>query len=157
MFANAAFADAVARCDGVLRPLVGWSVSDAIVGDWGLDLERPDVVRPTLFAVQVGVAAALRELGVVADSAFGSAAAAVVAGRVSLAEGARMVVDGTPGVWESLDTRDAVVRLGAVPDGVAGVMRLVLDAFVQGYPVDWALALPDAGLVDLPNSLCCAE
>ncbi len=66
-----------------------------------------------------------------------------------------MVVDGTPGVWESVSARDAVVRLGDVSDGIAGLVRLVLDAFVQGYPVDWTLVLPDADLVDLPTSLCC--
>ncbi|MFI7680021.1 SDR family NAD(P)-dependent oxidoreductase [Actinophytocola sp. NPDC049390] len=157
LFATAAFADVVAECDAVSRPLTGWSVTDAVIGDWDLDLERPDVVRPVLFAVQAGVAAALREWGVEADSAFGSVAAAVVTGRVPLADGARMVVDGAPGVWESVSDRDAVVRLGPVPDGAAGLMRIVLDAFVQGYPVDWARVLPAADLVDLPVSLCCAE
>ena len=149
-FNRPAFAAAVAECDRVLRPLTGWSVVDAVVGDWDLDLERADVVGPTSFAVQVGMAAALRELGVVADAAFGSVAAAVVTGRISLADGARLVVDGAPGVWEGVSRRDAVVRLGPRES-------VIIDAFAQGYSVDWALVLPDADLVDLPTSLCCNE
>jgi hypothetical protein len=34
---------------------------------------------------------------------------------------------------------------------------VLVDIFTQGYAVDWAQALPDADLVDLPVSLCCAE
>jgi hypothetical protein len=34
-------------------------------------------------------------------------------------------------------------------------MRIVVDAHVQGYPVDWAAVLPDVDPADLPTSLCC--
>jgi len=153
----AAFADAVAACEAELRPLTGWSVVDALVGDCGLDLDRSDVVRVVSFVAQVGIGAALRDYGVVADAAFGSAAAGVVTGGLSLGDAARMVVDGAPEWGESHSPADAVVRLGVVRDGAAGLMRVVVDAFTQGYPVDWARVLPDADLVDLPVSLCCAE
>ncbi|GAB1509592.1 type I polyketide synthase [Actinophytocola sp. KF-1] len=120
LFTVAAFADTVAA----FRPVAGWSVAEAVVGDWDLDLERPDVVRTVLSAVRAGVAAALREWGI-------------------------EVSCGAPG--------DADVRVDPVVDGPRGLMRIVLDAFLGGYPVDWALVLPAADLVDLPTSLCCTE
>jgi NAD(P)-dependent dehydrogenase (short-subunit alcohol dehydrogenase family) len=153
----AAFADVVGECEGVLRPLVGWSVVDALVGDCSLDLDHPDVVRVVSFVAQVGVAAALRGYGIVPSAAFGGAAAGVVTGRLALRDAARMVVGGV-GEWaERLTSSDAVVRIGSVRDGVAGLMRVIVDAFTQGYAVDWTRVLPRADLVDLPVSLCCAE
>jgi hypothetical protein len=152
-----AFADAVGECEDVLRPLVGWSVVDALVGDCSLDLDHPDVVRVVSFAAQVGVAAALRAYGVTPDAAFGGVAVGVVTGRLALGDAARMVAGGV-GEWrESRTSSDAVVRIGSVRDGVAGLMRVLVDAFTQGYAVDWARVLPGADLVDLPVSLCCAE
>lgn len=151
---NVAFADAAAECDGVFRPMLGWSVLDALIGDDDLDLDRQDVIRPVLFASQVSSAAALRAMGLVPGAAFGNLAAAVVTGDVTVADGARMLVDGMGGPWGTVAHGDAVVRLAPVRD-LAGVLRIVVDAHVRGFPVDWAAVLPEADLVDLPTSLCC--
>jgi acyl transferase domain-containing protein len=86
-----AFALAATECDAALRPFTGWSVLDVLAGDNDLDLGHPAVVRPALFTVQVSLAAALRAVGLVPVTAFGTAAAEVVAGRCSLVDGARMV------------------------------------------------------------------
>jgi hypothetical protein len=95
-------------------------------------------------------------MGVVPGTAFGSLAAAVAAEEVSVADGAAMILDGVAGPWETVTPRDAVVRLAPVRD-FTGLLRIVVGAHVQGYPVDWAAVLPDADLVDLPTSLRCNE
>ena len=91
-----AFADAVAACDAALRPFTGWSVTAALRGDADApDLARVDVVQPTLFALAIGLAAVWRDLGVEPDAVVGHSqgeiAAAVVAGALSIADGARVV------------------------------------------------------------------
>lgn len=139
-----------AECDAVLRPLTGWSVLDALAGDNDLDLTHPDVVRPALFTTQVSLAAELRALGFVPATAFGTAAADVIAGRCTLADGARMAVVGTNTSHEPVTARDEVVELRPSMGGAEELIRLLGAAHVHGYPVDWARALPSAGLVDLP-------
>jgi acyl transferase domain-containing protein len=59
------FARAVARYEALLRPLLGWSVTDVLAGDGELDLEHPEVVRVTGLVGRVATAAALRGVGVV--------------------------------------------------------------------------------------------
>ncbi|MFB7924160.1 SDR family NAD(P)-dependent oxidoreductase [Streptomyces sp. NPDC056081] len=92
-----AFARTVAECDAVLAPLTGWSVTDALLGRPGSvpPAERLDVIQPVMFTVYVALAAAWRELGVepaaVVGHSQGEVAAAVVAGALTLAEGARIM------------------------------------------------------------------
>jgi short-subunit dehydrogenase len=147
---NAAFAWAATECDAVLRPLAGWSVLDVLAGDNDLDRTHPDVVRPALFTTQVSLAAALRALGFVPATAFGTVAADVIAGRCTLADGARMAVAGATASREPVTAHDEVVELRPSEGGAEELMRLLGAAHVHGYPVDWARALPAAGLVDLP-------
>ncbi|HTT79446.1 MAG TPA: SDR family NAD(P)-dependent oxidoreductase [Stellaceae bacterium] len=92
-----AFRDAVAAADGVLRPLLGWSIADAV--ERGTEAERlvhADVAQPLLFAIQVGIVTVLRGLGITAAGhighSVGEIAAAWAAGALSLAEAARVVV-----------------------------------------------------------------
>lgn len=68
-----AFARTAARYDGLLRPLLGWSVVDVLAGDGELDLEHPEVVRVAGLVGRVALAAALRASGVVATGAPGIA------------------------------------------------------------------------------------
>ncbi|MDD9969438.1 MAG: acyltransferase domain-containing protein, partial [Myxococcales bacterium] len=93
-----AFARAVGACDEALRPLTGFSVLAVLRGDKaesGPGLERVDIVQPCLFTMGVGLAAAWRELGLepsaVVGHSQGEVAAAVVAGALSLQDGARVV------------------------------------------------------------------
>lgn len=93
-----AFADAVRACDEAMQPLTGWSVLALLRGDADASLpplQRLDVVQPALFALAVGLAATLRELGVeptaVVGHSQGELAAAVVSGALPLREGARIV------------------------------------------------------------------
>ncbi|MGW2184127.1 type I polyketide synthase [Streptomyces sp. NPDC001732] len=92
-----AFRETVSACDAALRPHTGWSVLDRLRGEdrGSLPFERLDVVQPVLFAMYVGLAAAWRELGLepsaVVGHSQGEVAAAVVAGALTVEEGARIV------------------------------------------------------------------
>ncbi|WP_236710521.1 type I polyketide synthase, partial [Streptomyces sp. 150FB] len=75
-----------------MAPFVDWSLSEVVAaGEFG----RVDVVQPVLWAVMVSLAAVWESVGVVADAVVGHSqgeiAAAVVAGALSLEDGARVV------------------------------------------------------------------
>ncbi|KIF73251.1 hypothetical protein QR77_03255, partial [Streptomyces sp. 150FB] len=86
------FADRMAECEAALAPHVDWSAADVLASG---DLDRVDVVQPVLWAVMVSLAALWESLGVVPDAVVGHSqgeiAAAVVAGALSMADGARVV------------------------------------------------------------------
>lgn len=93
-----AFATAIEACDAALLPHIGWSVRDALRGEPGADappLGRVDAVQTMLFAMAIGLAAVWRELGVrpaaVVGHSQGEIAAAVVAGALTLEQGAKIV------------------------------------------------------------------
>ncbi|MET4429274.1 polyketide synthase 5 [Mycolicibacterium sp. 624] len=87
------FAATVAQAEPLIARESGFSVTDA--------LSRPQMVtgedrtQPTLFTIQVGLAATMRAYGVrpgaVIGHSLGEAAAAVVAGALSLEDGVRLV------------------------------------------------------------------
>ncbi|MFJ4091791.1 SDR family NAD(P)-dependent oxidoreductase [Kitasatospora sp. NPDC089913] len=87
------FAGRMAECERALAPYVDWSLVEAL-GSEGL-LARVDVVQPVLWAVMVSLAEVWRSFGVVPDAVVGHSqgeiAAAVVAGGLSIDDGARVV------------------------------------------------------------------
>ncbi|MFD3924050.1 SDR family NAD(P)-dependent oxidoreductase [Streptomyces sp. NPDC058595] len=92
---SSVFAESIAECERALAPFVGWSLREVLSGsdrDW---LGRVDVVQPVLWAVMVSLARVWRAAGVVPDAVVGHSqgeiAAAVVAGRLSVEDGARVV------------------------------------------------------------------
>ncbi|KOT31017.1 polyketide synthase [Streptomyces caelestis] len=109
------FADAMRACADALAPHVDWSLLD-VVRDGGL--ERVDVVQPVLFAVMVSLARLWRAYGVVPAAVVGHSqgeiAAAVVAGALTLEDGAKVV---------ALRSR-AIARL----DGHGGMVSLALPS-----------------------------
>jgi phthiocerol/phenolphthiocerol synthesis type-I polyketide synthase C len=91
------FRAAVENVDRVLRSELGWSVTELL--DNGADaaaMARADIAQPLLFAVQVGIVRALRDIGVTAAGylghSVGEIAAAWAAGALSLAEAGRVVI-----------------------------------------------------------------
>ncbi|MCB8908454.1 SDR family NAD(P)-dependent oxidoreductase, partial [Streptomyces sp. CB02980] len=89
------FAERMAVCERALDPWVDWSLRAVLSGeerDW---LGRVDVVQPVLWAVMVSLAEAWRAAGVTPDAVVGHSqgeiAAAVVAGRLTVEDGARVV------------------------------------------------------------------
>jgi acyl transferase domain-containing protein len=94
---NAALRSAIEDLDRMLRPELGWSVIALLEG--GADagaMARADIAQPLLFAVQVGIVEALREVGVSASGylghSVGEIAAAWAAGALSLGEAGRVVL-----------------------------------------------------------------
>ncbi|MGW2327120.1 type I polyketide synthase [Streptomyces sp. NPDC001700] len=92
--ASPVFAGRVAECERALSPYVDWSLTDVLRGS-GSDLGRVDVVQPVLWAVMVSLAAVWAGHGVkpaaVVGHSQGEIAAAVVAGALSLDDGAKVV------------------------------------------------------------------
>ncbi|MGW1077632.1 type I polyketide synthase, partial [Streptomyces sp. NPDC002537] len=95
--ASPVFAARFAECDAALGALTGWSVTDVLRGAPGTpSLESIEVLQPVLFAVNVSLAALWRAAGVepaaVVGHSQGEIAAALVAGALSLADAAKIVV-----------------------------------------------------------------
>ncbi|MER7114169.1 type I polyketide synthase [Saccharomonospora azurea] len=87
------FAERMAECAAALAAFVDWDLFD-VLGD-EVALARVDVVQPVLWAINVSLAAVWESLGVVPGAVVGHSqgeiAAAVVAGGLSLGDGARVV------------------------------------------------------------------
>ncbi|WP_422724171.1 type I polyketide synthase [Kitasatospora purpeofusca] len=94
--ASPAFRDRLAACDAALSAHVDWRLPAVLEGAPGApSLERVDVVQPVLWAVMVSLAAHWESWGVRPDAVVGHSqgeiAAAVVAGALSLEDGAKVV------------------------------------------------------------------
>ncbi|MEV7045355.1 type I polyketide synthase [Amycolatopsis sp. NPDC051061] len=87
------FAARMAECASALETFVDWKLTD-VLGD-AAALERVDVVQPVSWAVMVSLAALWAAHGVTPDAVVGHSqgeiAAAVVAGALSLSDGAKVV------------------------------------------------------------------
>ena len=95
--ASPAFREAIAQVDSALLPALGWSVAELVErGVEAEELVRADIAQPLLFAIQVGIVAVLRDLGIAAAGhighSVGEIAASWGAGALSLADAARVVV-----------------------------------------------------------------
>ncbi|MDT0616560.1 type I polyketide synthase, partial [Streptomyces lancefieldiae] len=122
------FAERFGECVGVLERFVEWSVWDVVWGVEGaVSLDRVDVVQPLSWAVMVSLAAVWESVGVVPDAVVGHSqgeiAAAVVAGALSLEDGARVVVLRSRVIAGSLAGAGGMVSVGV---GVGEVERLGL-------------------------------
>ncbi|MGW8380894.1 beta-ketoacyl synthase N-terminal-like domain-containing protein [Streptomyces sp. ODS28] len=119
--AEPAFAEAVDRLEPVLREHAGLSLREHLRA--GAVLEGPDVVMPVLFGMQVALAELWRAYGCVPSAvighSLGEVAAAVVAGALDLADGARVV-----GLRSRLLARQSGGAMAAVELTSAEVERL---------------------------------
>jgi len=93
---EAVFADAMAACDRAIAAEAGWSVLEMLTSSGPLaSAEDIDVVQPTLFAVQVSLAALWRSWGItpaaVIGHSLGEVAAAHVAGILDLNDAAKVI------------------------------------------------------------------
>jgi mycoketide-CoA synthase len=90
-----AFAGRLRECEVALSAFMDWSLEEVLRGGAGApSLERVEVLQPALFAVMVSLAELWRSYGVRPDLVVGHSqgeiAAAVVAGALSLDDGARV-------------------------------------------------------------------
>ncbi|WP_318842119.1 SDR family NAD(P)-dependent oxidoreductase [Streptomyces marincola] len=127
------FAEWMGVCERALEPLVGWSLVGVLrSGDEGW-LGRVEVVQPVLWAVMVSLGRLWESLGVVVRGVVGHSqgevAAVVVAGGLSVEEGARVVV----------------LRSGLVGELVGGGGMVVVSLSVSG--VEGLLGEVGGGLV----------
>ncbi|MFK3983763.1 type I polyketide synthase [Micromonospora sp. NPDC050397] len=115
-----AFADRLRECDEALRPYVDFSVEQVLHSDerW---LDRVEVVQPVLWAVGVALTAWWASYGVkpsaVVGHSQGEVVAAVVAGALSVQDGARVVAARSRALVE-LDGTGGMASVGAGPDEV---------------------------------------
>ena len=90
------FAARLAECARALAPHAGWDLHEVLAGGPGVPgLGAAEVAQPVLWAVMVSLAAVWQAAGVTPDAVLGHSqgeiAAAVVAGVLSLEDGARVV------------------------------------------------------------------
>ncbi|MBP2706923.1 SDR family NAD(P)-dependent oxidoreductase [Microbispora sp. RL4-1S] len=116
------FAGRLRECDAALAPLVGFSVEGVLRSGEGW-LSRVEVVQPVLWAVGVALTAwwgahGVRPAAVVGHSQ-GEVVAAVVAGALSVGDGAR-VVAARSGALVGLDGSGGMASVGADAGEVAG-------------------------------------
>ncbi|MEV4921527.1 SDR family NAD(P)-dependent oxidoreductase [Streptomyces roseoverticillatus] len=89
------FRDRIDACERALAPHVDWSLTAVLRGTSEAEQDRVDVLQPVLWAVTVALAEVWRSFGVTPDAVVGHSqgevSAAVIAGAVSLEDGARIV------------------------------------------------------------------
>lgn len=90
------FRTAIESCEEAFRPYITWSLLDVLhATDDQHPLDQIDVIQPTLFAIQVALAAVWQSWGVEPDAvighSMGEVAAAYVAGALSLDDAAHII------------------------------------------------------------------
>ena len=157
------FADRIAECEQALRPHVDWSLTAVLRQDGGApSLEDVDVVQPATFAVMVSLAELWRAHGVLPDVVLGHSqgeiAAAVVAGALSLEDGAKVVALRGKAIARELAGRGGML---SVPLPVDEVQRLVdgreLSIAVINGPHGVAVSGAPEALDELQAELTAAE
>ncbi|MGX7825871.1 type I polyketide synthase [Actinokineospora sp. 24-640] len=113
----------IEECAAALAPHVGWSLVDVLRHD---PLDRVEVVQPASWAVMVSLAALWRSAGVTPDAVVGHSqgeiAAAVVAGALSVEDGARVVALRSAAIGAELSGRGAMVSVAAPAAEVADLI-----------------------------------
>ena len=127
--ASPVFADRMRECAEAFAPFVDWSLPEVVASG---DLDRVDVVQPVLFAVMVSLAQLWRSFGVepaaVVGHSQGEIAAAVVAGALSLKDGARVVCLRSKAIAELLAGKGGMASVALPADQVHGE-RLDIAAY----------------------------
>ncbi|WP_277351247.1 type I polyketide synthase [Micromonospora sp. HNM0581] len=111
------FAERINECGTALSEFVPWRLTDVLREVEGSPpVDRVDVVQPVLWAVMVSLAGLWRAYGVEPDAVIGHSqgeiAAAVVAGGLSLRDGAAVVAMRSLAIAEELAGRGAMASVG---------------------------------------------
>jgi acyl transferase domain-containing protein/acyl carrier protein len=123
------FREAMERCEAALRPHVDWSLLEQLnLSEDQARLNEIDVIQPTLFAIQVSLAALWRAWGVEPDAilghSLGEVAGAYVAGALSLEDAAKVIC-------QRSRLMQRVAGQGAM--GVVGLSIEQAEAVLHGY------------------------
>ncbi|MFK4548182.1 acyl transferase domain-containing protein/NADPH:quinone reductase-like Zn-dependent oxidoreductase [Streptomyces tendae] len=129
------FAERIGACEAALSEFTDWSLVDVLRQAEGApSLDRVDVVQPVSFAVMVSLAALWRARGVRPDAVVGHSqgeiAAAVVAGALSLEDGARVVA-----------LRGQVIARRIAGDGVMMSVPLPVERVESLLPADGSVQI----------------
>ncbi|MGV9457304.1 SDR family NAD(P)-dependent oxidoreductase, partial [Streptomyces sp. NPDC003635] len=125
--ASPVFAARVAECEAALTPYVEWRLTELLNGPepdsrWADWMEHVEIIQPVLWAVMISLAAVWEALGVTASAVVGHSqgelAAAVVAGALSLDDGAR-VITARATIGAGLTGRGGVVSVAEGADRIA--------------------------------------
>ncbi|WP_217189780.1 type I polyketide synthase, partial [Streptomyces buecherae] len=112
------FRQSIADCENALAPYVDWSLTDVLTN--GQPIERVDVVQPALFAVMVSLARVWQSLGVqptaVIGHSQGEIPAAVIAGALTLQDGARITALRSQAIQTTLTGHGAMASLSLTPE-----------------------------------------
>nr|AUO14853.1 Malonyl CoA-acyl carrier protein transacylase [Amycolatopsis sp.] len=151
------FAARLDECAAALGSWVDWSLRDVLADADAL--QRVDVVQPALFAVMVSLAELWRSFGVVPDAVLGHSqgeiAAAVVAGALSLEDGARVVALRSKAIL-ALAGRGGMVSVAASLEAVEARLTGGLSvAAVNGPAAVVVSGAPDA--LDALLASCAAD
>nr|CEL13383.1 Malonyl CoA-acyl carrier protein transacylase [Kibdelosporangium sp. MJ126-NF4] len=115
------FAERMGECAAALSEFVDWRLLDVLSDEAAL--ERVDVVQPALWAVMVSLAEVWRSCGITPSAVVGHSqgeiAAAVVAGGLSLVDGARVVALRAKLIRDELAGRGGMVAV-PLPPGEPG-------------------------------------
>ncbi|WP_086666773.1 type I polyketide synthase [Lentzea kentuckyensis] len=148
------------ECDSTLSSFVDWSVLDVVrcvPGAPGLD--RVDVVQPVSFAVMVALAALWRSVGVepsaVVGHSQGEIAAAVVAGGLSLEDGARVVALRSALIARELSGKGGMLSLALSAEEAAELAGGLAEIAVVNGPTSVVVAGAPDDLAELAAR--CAE
>ncbi|MYX63428.1 acyltransferase domain-containing protein, partial [Streptomyces sp. SID8382] len=118
------FAARLDACAQALAAHTDWSLREVLADETALN--RVDVVQPALFAVMVSLAALWRSYGVHPDAVVGHSqgeiAAAVVAGVLSLDDGAKVVALRSRAIRHSLAGKGGMVSVAADESTVRGLL-----------------------------------
>nr|WP_157527081.1 type I polyketide synthase [Kibdelosporangium sp. MJ126-NF4]CEL12898.1 Malonyl CoA-acyl carrier protein transacylase [Kibdelosporangium sp. MJ126-NF4]CTQ98582.1 Malonyl CoA-acyl carrier protein transacylase (EC 2.3.1.39) [Kibdelosporangium sp. MJ126-NF4] len=122
------FRSAVEECDRAVHKETGWSILDAL--DDSDRLGVVEVVQPALWAVEIGLAALWRSWGVEPDlvigHSMGEAAAAYVAGALSLSDAATVICRRSV-LAARLSGRGAMASVALAPEQAAEVVAAYVD------------------------------
>ncbi|MEV6976841.1 type I polyketide synthase [Kitasatospora sp. NPDC093806] len=123
---SAVFASRMGECERAFEGLVDWSLTEVVRSEDEAWLGRVDVVQPVLWAVMVSLAEVWRSFGVepaaVLGHSQGEIAAAVVAGGLSLEDGARVVVLRSRAIGRELAGSGGMVSVAVSVDGVRDLL-----------------------------------
>ena len=119
------FAARLAECGEALAPFVDWNLDEVLTG--GEEISRLDVLHPVLWAIMVSLAAVWEAAGVKPDAVIGHSqgeiAAAVVAGILTLEDGARVVARRGQAMAAGMAGRGGVLSIIAPLDAVEARLR----------------------------------
>ena len=135
-----AFRESIDRTAKAMAPLVDWSLVEQINGDAGRSrLHEIHVVQPTLFAVEVALAALWQSWGIQPDAvvghSMGEVAAACVAGALTIEDAARVI-----------SLRSQLLRRVSGKGGMAAVELSLEDTAraIAGYETRLSIAVSNS-------------